>query len=74
MVKFKYILFFNQIGIDAIDQVGVKCFAWWTIQSIKSYSIFLMDLQLLGGYRLFDKKKIRKSLDDILNLLDTKNT
>jgi hypothetical protein len=33
-----------------------------------------MDLQLLGGYRLFDKKKIRKSLDDILNLLDTKNT
>jgi hypothetical protein len=24
MVKFKYILFFNQIGIDAIDQVGGK--------------------------------------------------
>jgi hypothetical protein len=36
MAKSKYILFFNQIGI-AIDQVGVKCFAWWTIQSIESY-------------------------------------
>jgi predicted NAD-dependent protein-ADP-ribosyltransferase YbiA (DUF1768 family) len=60
MEKSKYILFFNQIGIDAIDQVGVKCFSWWTIQSIELLgSIFLMDLQLLQEDTVFfDKKTI----------------
>jgi pyruvate,water dikinase len=33
-----------------------------------------MDLQLLAGYRLFRKENnLEKSLDNILNLLDTKH-
>jgi hypothetical protein len=48
MENYKYILFFNKIGIAAIDQVGEKMLSWGNyITNWILLSIFLMDLQLL---------------------------
>jgi pyruvate,water dikinase len=76
MEKSKYMLFFNQIGIDAIDQVGGKN------ASLGELYNQLMPIGVnipngfaitASGYRLFrQKNNLEKSLDNILNLLDTK--
>jgi pyruvate,water dikinase len=76
MVKFKYILFFNQIGIDAIDQVGGKNASLGELYNqLNPIGVNIPNgfAVTAGGYRLFrQKNNLEKSLDDILNLLDTK--
>jgi pyruvate,water dikinase len=62
MENYKYILFFNQIGIAAIDQVGVKMPLSWELYNQLNLlgSIFLMDFTA-AGYRLFRKKQFGKN-------------
>jgi pyruvate,water dikinase len=76
MENYKYILFFSQIGIDAIDQVGGKNASLGEIYNqLKPIGVNIPNGFAItaSGYRLFrQKNNLEKSLDDILNLLDTK--
>ncbi|MFT5715074.1 MAG: pyruvate,water dikinase [Flavobacterium sp.] len=75
MEKSKYILFFNQIGIDMIDQVGGKNASLGELYNqLKPIGVNIPNGFAItaAGYRLFrQKNNLEKSLDDILNLLDT---
>jgi pyruvate,water dikinase len=76
MEKPKYILFFTQIGNDAIDQVGGKNASLGELYNqlnpigVNIPNGFAVTAE---GYRLFrQQNNLEKSLDDIVNLLDTK--
>jgi pyruvate,water dikinase len=76
MKKTKYILFFTQIGNDAIDEVGGKNASLGELYNqlnpigVNIPNGFAVTAE---GYRLFrQQNNLEKSLDDIVNLLDTK--
>lgn len=76
MEKPKYILFFTQIGNDAIDEVGGKNASLGELYNqlnpigVNIPNGFAVTAE---GYRLFrQQNNLEKSLDDIVNLLDTK--
>jgi pyruvate,water dikinase len=76
MEKYKSILFFNQIGIDAIDQVGGKNASLGELYNqLNPISVNIPNGFAVTAARhlLFrQKNNLEKSLDDVLNLLDTK--
>lgn len=76
MEKPKYILFFTQIGNNAIDEVGGKNASLGELYNqlnpigVNIPNGFAVTAE---GYRLFrQQNNLEKSLDDIVNLLDTK--
>lgn len=76
MANYKYILFFNQIGITAIDEVGGKnaslgeMFNQLNPMGISIPNGFAVTAK---GYRLFRKvNNLEKILQDLMQLLDTK--
>ncbi|CAM2885296.1 phosphoenolpyruvate synthase [Flavobacterium frigoris] len=75
MENYKYILFFNQIGITAINQVGGKNASLGEIYNqLKPIGVNIPNgfAVTAAGYRLFRKKNnLEKSLDDLLSKLDT---
>jgi pyruvate,water dikinase len=77
MENYKYILFFNQIGIAAIDQVGGKNASLGELYNqLNPIGVNIPNgfAVTAAGYRLFRKENnLEKSLDNILNLLDTKH-
>ncbi|SEA98511.1 phosphoenolpyruvate synthase [Flavobacterium gillisiae] len=76
MENYKYILFFDQIGITAIDQVGGKNASLGELYNqLNPIGVNIPNgfAVTAAGYRLFRKKNnLEKALDNILNLLDTK--
>jgi len=76
MEDYKYILFFNQFGLNTIDQVGGKNASLGEIYNqLKPIGVNIPNgfAVTAAGYRLFRKKNnLENSLDEILNQLDTK--
>lgn len=76
MAKYKHILFFSQIGIDAIDKVGGKNASlgeMYNQLNPKGINIPNGFTITAGGYRLFRKiNNLEKPLKDLLLALDTK--
>jgi pyruvate,water dikinase len=76
MENYKYILFFDQIGMETLDQVGGKNASLGELYNeLKPIGINIPNgfAVTAAGYRLFRKKNnLEKPLDDLLDKLDTK--